>query len=80
MIGHYPTLYMASQYRGPLEVDEIEVAGNVLTNSSRLGTEVLVEIASSKGQDHLLAISGRASLPAAVTRTTNKRSALSRTA
>ena len=47
--------------------DEIEVAGNVLANSSRLGTEVLVEIASSKGQEHLLAISGRASLPAAVT-------------
>jgi uncharacterized protein (DUF2336 family) len=47
--------------------DEIEVAGNVLAHSSRLGTEVLVEIASSKGQDHLLAISGRASLPAAVT-------------
>src|SRR5436309_5317366 len=47
--------------------DEIEVAGNVLANSSRLGTEVLVEIASSKGQDHLLAISGRADLPAAVT-------------
>jgi len=47
--------------------DEIEVAGNVLANSSRLGTDVLVEIASSKGQDHLLAISGRAELPAAVT-------------
>ena len=47
--------------------DEIEVAGNVLAHSSRLGTDVLVEIASSKGQDHLLAISGRASLPAAVT-------------
>src|SRR6185295_7937896 len=47
--------------------DEIEVAGSVLANSSRLGTEVLVEIASSKGQDHLFAISGRANLPAAVT-------------
>ena len=47
--------------------DEIEVAGNVLANSSRLGTDVLVEIASSKGQGHLLAISGRADLPAAVT-------------
>lgn len=47
--------------------DEIDVAGSVLANSSRLGTEVLVEIASSKGQDHLLAISGRAELPAAVT-------------
>jgi uncharacterized protein (DUF2336 family) len=47
--------------------DEIEVAGNVLANSSRLGTDVLVEIASSKGQEHLLAISGRADLPTAVT-------------
>ena len=47
--------------------DEIEVAGNVLTNSSRLGTDVLVEIASSKGQEPLLAISGRPDLPIAVT-------------
>jgi uncharacterized protein (DUF2336 family) len=47
--------------------DEIEVAGGVLTHSSRLGTETLVEIASTKGQEHLLAISGRAELPAAVT-------------
>ena len=47
--------------------DEIEVAGSVLANSSRLGTDVLVEIASSKGQDHLLAISGRPNLPVAVT-------------
>jgi uncharacterized protein (DUF2336 family) len=47
--------------------DEIDVAGGVLANSSRLGTEVLVEIASKKGQDHLLAISGRPNLPAAVT-------------
>ena len=39
----------------------------MLANSSRLGTEALVEIASSKGQDHLLAISGRPNLPAAVT-------------
>jgi uncharacterized protein (DUF2336 family) len=47
--------------------DEIEVAADVLTNSSRLGTEALVEIASTKSQDHLLAISGRANLPEAVT-------------
>jgi uncharacterized protein (DUF2336 family) len=47
--------------------DEIDVAGSVLANSSRLGTEVLVEIASKKGQDHLLAISGRSNLPIAVT-------------
>jgi uncharacterized protein (DUF2336 family) len=47
--------------------EEIAVAGNVLTKSSRLRTSDLVEIASTKGQDHLLAISGRANLPEAVT-------------
>ena len=47
--------------------DEIAVAGNVLASSSRLKTSTLVEIASTKGQDHLLAISGRIDLPAAVT-------------
>ena len=47
--------------------DEIAVAGDVLAHSSRLGTETLVQIASTKGQEHLLAISGRADLPAAVT-------------
>jgi uncharacterized protein (DUF2336 family) len=47
--------------------DEIAVAGDVLTHSSRLGTDALVEIASTKGQDHLLAISARDDLPEAVT-------------
>ena len=47
--------------------DEIAVAGDVLTHSSRLGTDALVKIARTKGQDHLLAISGRANLPEAVT-------------
>jgi uncharacterized protein (DUF2336 family) len=47
--------------------DEIAVAGSVLANSSRLRTSDLVEIASTKGQDHLLAISGRTNLPEAVT-------------
>lgn len=47
--------------------DEIAVAGNVLATSSRLRTSDLVEIASTKGQDHLLAISGRTNLPEAVT-------------
>jgi uncharacterized protein (DUF2336 family) len=47
--------------------DEIAVAGSVLANSSRLRTGILVEIASTKGQDHLFAISGRANLPEAVT-------------
>jgi hypothetical protein len=46
---------------------EIAVAGNVLTKSSLLRTSDLVEIASTRSQDHLLAISGRANLPEAVT-------------
>ena len=47
--------------------DEIAVAGDVLTQSARLNTSTLVEIARKKGQDHLLAISGRSDLPEAVT-------------
>jgi hypothetical protein len=47
--------------------DKIEVAGEVLAHSSRVSTETLVEVASTKGQDHLLAISGRASIPEEVT-------------
>ncbi len=47
--------------------DEIAVAGAVLAGSNRLSTTTLVEIAKAKGQDHLLAISGRASLPETVT-------------
>jgi uncharacterized protein (DUF2336 family) len=39
--------------------DEIAIAGPVLTESARLSTEDLVEIAQTKGEQHLLAISGR---------------------
>ena len=39
--------------------DEITVAGPVLTESARLSTEDLVEIAETKGEQHLLAVSGR---------------------
>jgi uncharacterized protein (DUF2336 family) len=39
--------------------DEITVAGPVLTESARLSAEDLVEIAETKGEQHLLAISGR---------------------
>jgi uncharacterized protein (DUF2336 family) len=46
---------------------EIAVAGSVLARSSRLRTSDLVEIASTRGQDHLLAISERVNLPEAVT-------------
>jgi uncharacterized protein (DUF2336 family) len=47
--------------------DEIAVAGPVLTESSRLTTDDLVAVANAKGQDHLLAISGRARLNETVT-------------
>ena len=47
--------------------DDIAVAGEVLANPDRLRTSDLVEIASTQGQDHLLAISGRTNLPEAVT-------------
>jgi uncharacterized protein (DUF2336 family) len=47
--------------------DAIEVAGPVLAQSAALDEATLVETASSKGQQHLLAISRRASLPEAVT-------------
>jgi uncharacterized protein (DUF2336 family) len=39
--------------------DEIAIAGPVLSESARLGTEDLLEIAETKGEQHLLAISGR---------------------
>ena len=39
--------------------DEITVAGLVLTESARLSAEDLVEIAETKGEQHLLAIAGR---------------------
>jgi len=47
--------------------DEIVVAAPVLTQSARLTTDDLVEIAQTKSQGHLLAISGRAQLEEAVT-------------
>jgi uncharacterized protein (DUF2336 family) len=47
--------------------DEISVAGPVLSDSNQLTTNVLVEIARTKGQEHLFAISGRADLPEVVT-------------
>jgi uncharacterized protein (DUF2336 family) len=39
--------------------DEITVAGPVLTESARLSAEDLVEIAETKSEQHLLAVSGR---------------------
>jgi uncharacterized protein (DUF2336 family) len=46
---------------------EIAVAGTVLSHSRRLTTATLVEVASTRGQDHLFAISGRTDLPEVVT-------------
>jgi len=47
--------------------DEITVAGPVLTQSKLLSTDDLVEIANSKGQQHLLAIAARPHLKVKVT-------------
>jgi uncharacterized protein (DUF2336 family) len=47
--------------------DAIEVAGPVLAQSLRLDDRTLIEIARSKGQEHLFAISQRSSLSEAVT-------------
>ena len=47
--------------------DDIDVAGPVLTRSERLGESDLVEVARTKGQEHLLAISERRPIGKAVT-------------
>lgn len=47
--------------------DEISVAESVLMHSTRLSEHTLVEVAATKGQDHLMAISGRQHLTEAVT-------------
>lgn len=47
--------------------DEIEVARTILVNSTRLGEEDLIEIASNADQEHLLAITGRRTLTEGVT-------------
>jgi uncharacterized protein (DUF2336 family) len=47
--------------------DQIVVAGPVLTNSTRLSNADLMDIASTKGQPHLLAMSGRRALAEPVT-------------
>jgi uncharacterized protein (DUF2336 family) len=46
---------------------DIEVAGPILTKTSRLTTAELVDLAKTKSQDHLLAISKRAHIETAVT-------------
>lgn len=47
--------------------DEIAVAGPILTHSTRLTTHDLVEIAKTKSQGHLFAISERANIEAVIT-------------
>jgi uncharacterized protein (DUF2336 family) len=47
--------------------DEVAVASPVLTSSPRLTDEDLIAVAQTKGQGHLLAISGRATLNECVT-------------
>jgi uncharacterized protein (DUF2336 family) len=66
--------HLAPVDNAPIEViqrlardDELAVAGPVLSQSARLTTGDLVEIAGTKGQGHLLAISGRNQLEEAVT-------------
>jgi hypothetical protein len=66
--------HLAPVDNSPIEVirqlarnDEIAVAGPVLAKSARLTTGDLVEIAGTKSQQHLLAISGRSELEEAVT-------------
>ena len=47
--------------------DSIDVAGPVLGQSERLDVDTLIATATTKGQQHLLAISNRKSVPKAVT-------------
>lgn len=65
---------LAPVNNAPIEVirrlsrhDEITVAGPVLTQSNRLSDNDLIDVARSKSQGHLLAISGRATLSEGVT-------------
>jgi Uncharacterised protein conserved in bacteria (DUF2336) len=66
--------HLAPIDNSPIEVirrlarnDEIAVAGPVLTQSARLTADDLIEIAGTKSQQHLLAISGRGELEESVT-------------
>ncbi len=36
VLGHHPALLLASQYRGPIDVDELEVAGGLLGEALRM--------------------------------------------
>ena len=65
---------LAPSNNAPFEVikklasdDSIDVAGRVLRQSERLDVKTLIATARTKGQQHLLAISRRNSIPEAVT-------------
>lgn len=65
---------LAPVENAPIEVvhklawhEEAIVAGPVLTASPRLSTDELVQIAQTRGQEHLLAISGRETLESSIT-------------
>jgi len=62
-VEHAPTGIIQTLARD----DEISVAAHVLAHSKQVATATLVDVASSKGQDHLYAIAGRINLPEAVT-------------
>jgi uncharacterized protein (DUF2336 family) len=47
--------------------DSIEIAGPVLTRFDQIGADILVESATTKSQEHLLAISKRREIPESVT-------------
>jgi uncharacterized protein (DUF2336 family) len=66
--------HLAPVDNAPIEVvrrlahdDEIKVSGPILSQSPRLTDADLIEIAETKSQEHLLAISGRATVNAGVT-------------
>lgn len=62
-VGNAPTEVVRKLARD----DDITVAGPVLTQSAKLSSQDLVEIAKSKGQGHLLAIAGRTQVEEVVT-------------
>ncbi|MGJ4948127.1 DUF2336 domain-containing protein [Bradyrhizobium sp. HKCCYLS20291] len=66
--------HLAPVDHAPVEViqrlardEEISVAESVLMHSTRLSEHTLVEVAATKGQDHLMAISSRPHLTEAIT-------------
>jgi uncharacterized protein (DUF2336 family) len=65
---------LAASNNAPLAVvrilasdDSIEVAGPILHQSERIDTQTLIACATNKGQEHLLAITKRNSIPESVT-------------